>query len=95
MDERLTEKKQEYYYYNQGCGIATGMLLSALHNANLTALTSTPLGAESEILELLKRPANEKVFLLIPVGYPAKNATVPYRTQETIRKPLHEIMQVV
>jgi len=93
LDEE--NKKLEHYYVQQGCGIACGLLLAALHNANLCTLTSTPLGAEKDIAHILERPKNEKVFLLMPVGYPSHNATVPYRTAETWRKPREQILAIV
>merc|ERR1712174_174825 len=73
-------KKIDNYYVNESCGIAAGMLIAALHNVGLASLTSTPMGAEQAIREMLGRPDNEKLFLLLPVGYPASDATVPYRT---------------
>lgn len=77
--------KVDNYYVQESCGIAAGFLIAALHNIGLATLTSTPMGAEKQIRELLQRPDNEKLFLLLPVGYPADDATVPYRTP--IRKP--------
>ncbi|KAJ3060342.1 hypothetical protein HDU98_003692, partial [Podochytrium sp. JEL0797] len=75
----LTESGQRinHYYYEQSNSIACGLLITALHQANLCTLTSTPMNAGPAIRELLGRPKNEKVQLLLPVGYPAKNATVP------------------
>lgn len=72
---REAEKKQNYYV-NESVGIACGMLLAAIHNAGLCALTHTPspMGFMSKILN---RPENERPFLLIPVGYPAENCEVP------------------
>lgn len=81
------------YYVNESCGIAAGMLIAALHNVGLATLTSTPMGAEVTIRELLGRPDTEKLFLLMPVGYPAADATVPYRVP--LRKPLDELMQTL
>merc|ERR1712226_818852 len=78
------------YYVNESCGIAAGFLIAALHNVGLATLTSTPMGAEQAIRELLGRPDNEKLFLLMPVGYPAADATVPYRTP--LRKPMEEVL---
>jgi iodotyrosine deiodinase len=78
-------KRIDNYYVNESCGIAAGFLITALHNVGLATLTSTPMGAETAIRELLGRPDNEKLFLLLPVGYPADDATVPYRTE--LRKP--------
>jgi nitroreductase len=70
------EQGGKNYYVQESAGIACGMLIAAIHNAGLVTLTHTPspMGFLSEILE---RPENEKPFLLIPVGYPAEDATVP------------------
>jgi len=73
-------KRIDNYYVNESCGIAAGFFLAALHNVGLASLTSTPMGSEQAIREMLGRPDNEKLFLLLPVGYPADDATVPYRT---------------
>jgi iodotyrosine deiodinase len=84
-------KRVDNYYVEQSVGLAVGMFLAALTNANLTTLTSTPMGAEGTIRDLLGRPSNEKVFLLMPVGFPAPDATVPYRDDTTLRLPLQDI----
>ena len=84
--------KNKHWYPSESTGIAAGILIAAIHNANLVTLTSTPLGADAEIREILQRPNNEKVFLLLPVGFPAADATVPYRSPQTLRKPLSETM---
>jgi iodotyrosine deiodinase len=84
--------KQVNYYAEQSVGIASGILLTALHNANLVTLTSTPLNAESKIRAILGRPDYEKVFLLLPVGYSHENATVPMRDETTLRKPIDDIL---
>lgn len=69
------EKKQNYYV-NESVGIAVGFLLAAIHNAGLVALTHTP--SPMNFLEkLLKRPPNERAYLLIPVGYPSDDALIP------------------
>lgn len=75
-------ERVDNYYVQESVGIACGMLCVAVQNANLVTLTSTPMGAEKGIRTLLGRPANEKVFLLMPIGFPAKNATVPFRKSE-------------
>ena len=68
--------KRKNYYVNESVGIACGFLLMALQNAGLASLTHTP--SPMGFLErILKRPKNEKAYLLIPVGFPAKNAEVP------------------
>jgi iodotyrosine deiodinase len=69
-------KTKKNYYVSESVGIAAGMLLAAVHNAGLVALTHTP-SPMGFLAELLERPENEKPFLLIPVGYPAENAKVP------------------
>ena len=70
------EKQTKNYYVNESVGIAVGFLLTAIHNAGLVALTHTP--SPMRFLEkILKRPKNERAFLLIPVGYPKKGAKVP------------------
>jgi iodotyrosine deiodinase len=79
--------KYKHYYSEESVGIAVGMLLCSLHQAGLATLTHTPnpMGFLSEILH---RPANERAFVVIPVGYPADDARVPAIT----KKPLSEIM---
>lgn len=74
------------YYVQESVGIATGMLITALHNTGLVSLTHTPspMGFLNKILD---RPTNEKPFLLLVVGYPAKDAMVP----EISKKSLEEI----
>ncbi|CAN5498908.1 nitroreductase family protein [soil metagenome] len=78
------------YYSQESVGIAVGMLLAALHNAGLATLTHTP-SPMKFLQEILGRPKNEVPFVLIPVGYPAKEAKVP----DIKRKPLEEIMQII
>jgi len=69
-------KKHQNYYIMESCGIACGFLLAAIHNAGLAALTHTP-SPMNFLTRILKRPQNEKPFLLIPVGYPADECLVP------------------
>lgn len=69
-------EKQKNYYVNESVGIAAGFLISAIHQAGLATLTHTP--SPMNFLEkILERPANERAFLLLPVGYPAADAVVP------------------
>lgn len=83
----LTEEgKRNNYYVQESVGIACGFLLTAIHEAGLVALTHTP-SPMNFLSEILQRPANEKPFLLIPVGYPAPNAQVP----DIKRKGLDEV----
>ena len=69
-------EKYKNYYVNESVGIATGILLTAIHRAGLVALTHTP-SPMGFLEKICKRPPNERAFLLIPVGYPADNAMVP------------------
>ena len=82
--------QRKNYYVNESVGIASGFLLAALHHAGLATLTHTP-SPMNFLGEILNRPPNEKAFLLIPVGYPAADTTVP----ELIKKPLEEISTTV
>jgi nitroreductase len=80
--------KRKNYYVGESVGIASGFLITAIHNAGLVSLTHTPspMGFLEKILE---RPTNEKAFLLIPVGYPEPNTQVPMlkkrRYKDTVR----------
>lgn len=78
------------YYSQESVGIAVGLLLAALHNMGLATLTHTP-SPMKFLQQILGRPKNEVPFVLIPVGYPAKDATVP----DITRKGLDEIMVLV
>ena len=79
-------RKVKHYYPLESVGIATGMLITALHHAGLATLTHTP-SPMAFLNDLLGRPANERPFLLLVTGYPASDATVP----DIARKPLAEI----
>lgn len=83
------EGPEPTYYSQESVGIAVGMLLAALHNAGLATLTHTP-SPMKFLQEILGRPKNEVPYVLIPVGYPAKDAKVP----NLKRKDLDEIMKV-
>lgn len=69
------------YYAEESVGIATGMLLAAAHHAGLATLTHTP-SPMRFLSELLKRPANERPYMLIPVGYRADDCRVPAAAME-------------
>jgi iodotyrosine deiodinase len=71
-----TGNKTNVYYANESCGIAAGFLLTAIHEAGLIALTHTP-SPMNFLGKVLDRPANEKPFLLVPVGYAADDCWVP------------------
>lgn len=81
------EERVKHYYTEESVGIAVGLLLASLHQAGLATLTHTP-NPMGFLAEILQRPANERAYVVIPVGYPAPDATVPIIT----KKPLSEIM---
>lgn len=74
-------EKLNNYYVSESVGIAAGFFLMAVHHAGLVALTHTP-SPMNFIAKALERPDNERPFLLIPVGYPAKDAQVPNLTRK-------------
>ncbi|PRY12297.1 nitroreductase [Pontibacter ummariensis] len=78
--------KRNNYYVSESVGIAAGFLISAIHHAGLVTLTHTP-SPMNFLTKLLNRPANERPFLLLPVGYPADAVQVP----DLQRKPLEEV----
>jgi len=69
-------RRHPYYYTQESCGIAAGLFIAAVHHMGLVTLTHTP-SPMGFLGELLERPANEKAFLVMPVGYPADAARVP------------------
>jgi iodotyrosine deiodinase len=79
-------RKVKHYYVQESVGIATGLLIAAVHHAGLVSLTHTP-SPMGFLNEILGRPANERPFLLLVVGYPAEDARVPAIT----KKPFEEI----
>ena len=80
-------KKVKHYYGLESVGIATGMLITAIHDAGLASLTHTP-SPMGFLNKILKRPDNEKPFLLLVVGHAAKDTKVP----DIKRKPLRTIL---
>jgi iodotyrosine deiodinase len=68
--------KHKNYYTSESVGIATGMLITALHQAGLGTLTHTP-SPMKFLTEILERPSHERPFLLLVVGYPEEGAMVP------------------
>ena len=68
--------KHNNYYVNESIGIACGMLITAIHNAGLVTLTHTP-SPMKFLTKLLKRPSNERAFLLLPIGYAKQPVYVP------------------
>ena len=69
-------RKVKHYYAQESVGIATGILITAIHHAGLASLTHTP-SPMGFLNELLGRPPQERPFLILVVGYPAESATVP------------------
>ena len=69
-------RKVKHYYPVESTGLATGLLITALHQAGLACLTHTP-SPMAFLNQILQRPKNERPFLLLVTGYPAENATVP------------------
>ena len=80
--------KTQNYYVNESVGIAVGMLLIALHDLGLVALTHTP-SPMKFLTEILSRPDNERAYLNIPFGFPSSDCEVP----DLERKPLSEILK--
>jgi len=78
--------KRKNYYPKESVGIACGLFLAALHRMGLATLTHTP-SPMAFLSRLLERPANEKPFILFPVGYPAPDAEVP----DIRRKALEDV----
>lgn len=79
------------YYVPESVGIATGMLITAIHHAGLVCLEHTP-NPMKFLPALCGRPDSEKAVMILPVGYPADDATVPAVAKR--KKPLDQIMTV-
>jgi nitroreductase len=88
-DDDPEHASDQVYYLNESVGIATGMLITAIHLAGLVTLTHTP-SPMKFLTRILRRPDYERPFLLLPVGHPADDCEVPDLT----RKSLDEIMVV-
>ena len=88
-DDRPTAPSDQVYYVNESVGLAVGLLLAAAHHAGLATLTHTP-SPMKFLGPILGRPDHERPYLLIPIGYPAPDCTVP----DLERKTLGEIMEV-
>jgi nitroreductase len=86
--EEVDGRRRPNYYPVESIGIAAGMFLMACHQVGLATLTHTP-NPMKFLRDILGRPANEKPFLLIPVGYPSADCTVP----DIPKKPLAEVLQ--
>ncbi|MCC6320607.1 MAG: nitroreductase family protein [Phycisphaerales bacterium] len=84
-----TDDGGQVYYANESVGIAVGLLIAAIHHAGLSTLTHTP-SPMKFLAGILQRPAHERAYLLLPVGYPAADCVVP----DIRRKPIEQIMVV-
>jgi nitroreductase len=82
--------KVKHYYVQESVGIATGLLVAAVHHAGLASLTHTP-SPMGFLNGILGRPASERPFLILVVGHPAEGARVP----EISRKPFDDIATVI
>ena len=82
--------RKHHYYVKESCGIAAGLLITALHHMGLATLTHTP-SPMAFLSQVFGRPANERPFVLFPVGYPVDGCLVP----DLHRKALDDVMTVV
>lgn len=87
VDADGVEQRTKHYYVKESVGIAVGFLLASLTVAGLATLTHTP-SPMGFLSNLLGRPANERAYVLIPVGYPAEGALVP----AIEKKPLEQVL---
>jgi iodotyrosine deiodinase len=83
-------RKVKHYYPTESTGLATGILITALHQAGLASLTHTP-SPMKFLNQILGRPSSERPFLLLVTGYPADDAEVP----DITRKPLEEFASFI
>ena len=86
--ELVGEKKKKNYYVNESVGLATGFLITAIHNVGLSCLTYTP-SPMGFLNGILNRPDNEKPYMVIPIGYAANNAFLP----ELTKKDQNEVLK--
>jgi iodotyrosine deiodinase len=78
-------EKIQHYYVSESVGIACGFLIAAIHQAGLVAVTHTP-SPMNFLSSILERPANEKPFLLVPVGYSKEESYVPAIERKSLEK---------
>lgn len=81
-----TGARHKHYYVQESAGLACGFLLAALHRAGLATLTHTP-SPMKFLSQILERPANERAVMIVVVGHPAADATVP----DIGKKPMEEM----
>lgn len=81
---------------SESCGLAAGIFVAALHNANLSTATISPTEEARELIrQAMGRPEEERVFMVLPVGYPSAKGSVPYRRGTSLRKPLSQVMKIL
>ena len=85
-------KKRKNYYMSESVGIATGFLLNALHKAGLATLTHTP-NPMKFLNQILKRPTNERPYILLVVGHAADDAQIPRAA--TVKKSIEQISSFI
>ncbi len=78
-------EKHKNYYTAESVGIATGILITALHKSGLATLTHTP-SPMKFLGEILERPSYERPFMLLVCGYPAEGVMVPYIKRRTLQE---------
>jgi len=89
VDSQIVDgRMQRNYYPTESAGLASGFFLMACHALGLATLTHTP-SPMNFLRDILGRPAHEKPFLLVPVGYPADDCVVP----DLVKKPLSDVIQ--
>lgn len=76
-------ERLKHYYVQESVGIATGLLITAVHHAGLVSLTHTP-SPMGFLRDILGRPASERPFLILVVGYPAEDAQVPQISKKSL-----------
>jgi len=86
----LSGEQKKHYYVSESVGIATGMLITAIHHAGLASLTYTP-GKMGFLNKILSRPPNEKPYMILVVGYPGEETLVP----DIDKKILNEIVTII
>lgn len=86
-----TRRKVKHYYVRESVGIAVGILIASLTHAGLATLTHTP-SPMGFLAKMLGRAANERPFVVIPVGYPARGATVPRIRRKRLADVLVEVL---
>lgn len=90
FNEAENGKKSKNYYTKESVGIATGLLINAIHECGLASLTHTP-SPMNFLNEILRRPSNEKPFLILVVGLPEDGTVVP----DITRKEIDDILTVL